>query len=34
MNISKEVEDKINIAFVVGIVVFIVILWFLIIPGA
>lgn len=34
MEISEDVEEKINIAFVVGLVVVVVAFWFLIIPSA
>ena len=33
MDISETLEDKINTAFVVGLVVFIVIFWFLVMPS-
>lgn len=34
MEISESVDEKINTAFVVGLVVVIVVFWFLIIPSA
>jgi len=34
MEICKEVEDKLNILFVISITVFIILFWFFIMPAA
>jgi len=34
MELSETMEDRINTIFVAGLVVFIIVLWFLIIPSA